>query len=139
MTTAINVAPLRRSAVYKAAEVIVARGPHAREALLVAVDFGVQGTHTDKLKQAFDGGWLYLRADGLIDVTEFARNHIAAQAPKEKYIGQITPSQYRPNVFESQGLSKKNIPNRRGQRNDIPAWSVKPDGHSIKSIGGGEA
>lgn len=139
MTTNINVAPLSRSAVYKAAELIIATGPRTLEALFVAVDFGVKSSRAEKLRLAFEANWLRQGEDGQIDVTDFARNHIAAQAPKKQYVGQITPAQCRPNIYASQGLSKKHIPNRRGQRNDIPAWSVKPDGHSIKSIGGGEA
>ena len=125
MTTSLNIAPLGRSAVYKAAELIMASGPLTLEALFVAVDFGVKSSRAEKLRLAFEANWLVQDKDGQIDVTDFARKHIAAQAPKKQYFGQITPSQYRPNVFESQGLSKKHIPNRRGQRNDIPAWSVR--------------
>lgn len=126
MTANLNIAPLSRSAVYKAAELIIASGPRTLESLFVAVDFGVKSSRAEKLRLAFEANWLCQDDDGQIDVTEFARNHIAAQGPKKQYIGQITPSQYRPNVFESQGLSKKNIPRRGGMRSDIPDWS-KPD------------
>lgn len=125
MTTNLNIAPLSRSAVYKAAELIIATGPRTLESLFVAVDFGVKASRAEKLRLAFEANWLRQDDDGQIDVTDFARNHIASQAPKKQYIGQIAPSTYRPSVFASQGLSKKNIPNRRGQRNDIPAWSVR--------------
>ncbi|MFK3741411.1 hypothetical protein [Massilia sp. TN1-12] len=130
MTSNINVAPLRRSAVYKTAELIIATGPRTLESLFVAVDFGVKSSRAEKLRLAFEANWLVQDKDGQIDVTDFARNHIAAQTPKMQYIGEITPAQYRPNIYASQGLSKKNIPNRRGQRNDIPAWSVREIGSS---------
>jgi hypothetical protein len=138
MSKFTSVIPTTRAAVYKAAELIVANGPQSREALSVAIDFGVKGTHVEKLRQAIEGDWLVERASGLIDVTESTRAHFASQAPKEKYIGQITPAQYRPSVFASPGLSKKNIPSRRGQRDDIPAWSVR-DKASLKSLSGGES
>lgn len=39
--------------------------------------------------------------------------------------GVPTAPAYRGNVFASQGLSKQYIPNRRGPRADVPAWSVR--------------
>ena len=137
MTT--KTAPYIKSAIYLAAEHLELSGPLSRDTLFAAVDFGPAAGRMEKLNHAYEIGWLWQTPAGSIDLTETTRKHFVDKRPKEKYIGQIVPAQYRPNVFASPGLSKKNIPSRRGMRNDIPAWSVKPDGHSIKSIGGGEA
>jgi hypothetical protein len=118
---------------------ILASGPRTVEQLFVEIDFGAHGTQKPKIREAIHAGWIYETPAGMIDVTEPVREHFAQPAPKEKYIGQITPAQYRPSVFASDRISPKNIPNRRGPRADVPAWSVKPDGYSIKSIGGSDA
>jgi len=137
--TTTKVAPNTGSAIYKAAAHLEHSGPISSESLFAVVDFGPVAGRQVKLNRAYELGWLQQTPAGTIDLTEGARQHFASKRPKEKYVGQIVPAQYRGNVFASPGLSKKNIPSRRGQRDDIPAWSVKPDGHSIKSIGGGKA
>jgi hypothetical protein len=135
--TATKTAPYIASAIYKAAAHLEQSGPLSSASLFVAIDFGPARTRQAKLDHAFQIGWLEVTPGGSIDLTETTRAHFAEKRPKEGYVGQIVPAQYRPNVFASPGLSKKFIPSRRGMRDDIPAWSVKPDGHSIKSIGGG--
>jgi hypothetical protein len=137
--TTTKTAPYIKSAIYLAAAHLERSGPLSSESLFVAIDFGPTRTRQAKLEHAYQIDWLQVTPAGTIDLTESARQHFAGKRPKEGYVGQIVPAQYRPNVFASQGLSKKFIPSRRGQRDDIPAWSVKLDGHSIKSIGGGEA
>jgi hypothetical protein len=137
--TTIKTAPYVGSAAYKAAVHLEQSGPLPSEMLFVAVDFGPKKSRQAKLDHAYEIGWLEMTPAGTIGLTESTRAHFAEKQPKEGYVGQIVPAQYRPNVFASPGLSKKFIPSRRGMRDDIPAWSVKPDGHSIKSIGGGEA
>lgn len=139
MTVEKALTPFKSSAIYKAAELIITAGPRSMEVLQAEIDMGPKHARQKKLDHAFDIGWLCETPARTIDVTEKTRQHFAEQESGSKPIGQITPAQYRPNVFASQGLSKKNIPNRRGMRLDIPEWSVKPDGYSIKSIHGGEA
>jgi len=117
--------PNTSSAIYKAAALIDVQGPMFASALFEAVDFGIQAERMNKLRHAFDLRWLCETPAGTVDLTENSRQHFVSRRPKEKYIGQIVPAQYRPNVFASPGLSKKNIPSRRGQRDDIPAWSVR--------------
>ena len=62
--------------------------------------------------------------DSNIQIPAFGEDNAKAEESAEP-IGQITPAQYRPSVFASQGLSKRYIPTRRGTRLDIPAWSVR--------------
>jgi hypothetical protein len=65
---------------------------------------------------------------------------IAQVEERVEPIGKITPTlpQYRPSVFASQGISKKNIPNRHGLRpasDSAPAWSRR-ESLSIRTISG---
>jgi hypothetical protein len=128
--------PSPRSAAGKAIALIIASGPRTTERLFVEVDFGAHGTKLKKLRDAILDGWLCETPAGAIDVTEASREHFSPK-PKEQYIGQITPAQYRGN-WRAGVLSKLNIPDRRGRR-DVPGWSVKPDGYSIKTVTGGDA
>jgi len=126
MTAMIATAfPSSRGAAYKACELIITQGPMTVEQLLAAIDFGVHGTQKAKITAAIQAGWIYETTASTIDVTESVREHFAALAPKEKYAGEMTPPAYRPNIFASQGLSKRYIPDRRGLRADVPAWSVR--------------
>lgn len=131
--------PTTRSAAYKAIMQIIASGPRTAEQLFAEVDFGAHSTQKPKLRQAIQAGWIIEKPDQMLDASQAVRQHFADVAPKEQYIGQITPAQYRPNIFASSGLSKKNIPNSRGTRTDIPEWSQRPEGFGFKSIAGGVA
>lgn len=139
--TLFQVTPHRSAAIYTAAAIIHKQGPMPREQLFARMDFGPENKRAHKLREAFETGWLRETTSGFISLTDFSKRHFERETPKE-YVGQITPARYQRNVFEGQGLSKKNIPKRGGLRPEsdaAPAWSVKPDGYSIKSIGGGEA
>jgi hypothetical protein len=126
--------PTRQSAIYHAAVHIIANGPRTATRLFTEVDFGASWTRMSKLRAAIENGWL-VETDAGIDVTDATRAHFAAPAPKEPYIGQITPARYHAD-WRTGSLSKKHIPNRRGPRADVPDWSVKADGYSIKTAGG---
>jgi len=140
MTAMISAAfPSRRGAAYKACELLTAQGPRTVEQLLVAIDFGSKGTQKTKLLAAIDAGWIYETPAGMVDVTEPVKQHFAALAPKEKSAaaGQVVEPQYRGD-WRGSTLSRQHIPNRRGPRADVPAWSVR-ETVSIKTIGGREA
>jgi hypothetical protein len=138
MTTPfIQVVPSKSAAIYTAALIIDKRGAMPRDELFARMDFGPAVTREKKLQQAFDTDWLRETQTGFISLTDYSKRHLELDKPKEEYVGQVTPTTYRPNVFASPGLSKRYIPNRRGPRDDVPAWSVKPDGCSVKSAGGG--
>jgi hypothetical protein len=139
MTIGKAITPIKSCAIYKAAALISSSGPRSIAALHAEIDFGPKHSREKKLDHAFDIGWLCETEGGAIDVTENTRQHFAEQEPSNKPIGQITPAQYRPSVFASPGLSKKNIPDRRGMRLDIPDWSRRPEGFSLKGVAGGEA
>jgi hypothetical protein len=141
MTTPfIQVAPSKSAAIYTAALIIDKRGAMPRDELFARMDFGPAVTREKKLQQAFDTDWLGETQTGFISLTDYSKRILDRDKPKEEYVGQITPTTYRPNVFASPGLSAQHIPKRGGLRpaSDLaPAWSVKPDGCSVKSAGGG--
>lgn len=117
--------PTTRSAAYKAIMQIVAHGPRTAEQLFTDVDFGAHSTQRPKLRQAIQAGWIIEKPQGMLDVSAAVRQHFAEELPKEAFVGQITPAQYRPSVFASPGLSKKYQINSRGMRVDIPSWSMR--------------
>jgi hypothetical protein len=125
-------------AIYKAAALINSSGPHQLIELFTSIDFGPPKNRQEKLDHAYDIDWLRQTPDGRLDVTEKARQYFADQEPKTQYIGQIAAPQYRGD-WRTGSLSKQHIPNRRGPRADAPEWSVRPDGYSIKSLGGRES
>jgi hypothetical protein len=128
--------PQKSSAIYHAAALIIRCGPHQLIELYTSIDFGPAKNRQVKLDHAFDIDWLRPTPDGRLDVTEKARQYFADQEPKERYIGQTTPAPNW-NVYERPALSKKNIPNSRGTRQDIPEWSVRSPGFGMKSVPGG--
>jgi hypothetical protein len=137
--------PIKSSAIYKAAELINSAGPRSKEVLLTEIDFGPKKERHGKFEHAFSIGWLCETPAGTIDVTEKSRKFFAYAEPNGEPIGEIKPAptlpQYRGDWRGSQGISKKNIPNRRGLRpaSDLaPAWSVR-ETVSIKTISGGDA
>lgn len=108
--------------------------------LFVAVNFGSSvDQRAIALQSAIRGGWLIETAQGKIACSQAALDYYDAQEGKtdEAYVGQIVPAPVR-NVFASTGLSKKYHINSRGLRLDIPQWSQRPDGFTVKSVAGGD-
>jgi len=134
ITALIQATPGRSADIYTAAAIIDKAGPMQRVELFAAMDFGPSNNRENKLREAFETGWLRETPSGHIELTEYSKRHFEAQKPKEKYVGEMTPPAYRPSIFASQGLSKRYIPDRRGPRADVPAWSVR-ESVSIKTIG----
>lgn len=132
----IQVTPNKSATIYAAASMLHKRGPMTRDQLFAAMDFGPKGGREEKLRQAFDFDWLRETPAGQIEVTEFAGRHFDCNKPRAALAGEPTAPAYRGNVFASPGLSKQYIPNRRGPRADVPAWSVR-EKLSIKTAGGG--
>lgn len=125
------------SAIYQAAVHINQVGPITVDALFKAVYFGAGSDRMTKLRYAFEINWLYQTIGGTIDVTDSTREHFSTKSEKQPYVGQKAPAPYRKNMFESQGLSARYIPDwRRTMRADVPAWSVR-DKVSTQT-GGGE-
>jgi len=124
ITALIQVTPNKSATIYAAATVIAKCGPMLREELYATMDFGPSHTRETKLREAFETDWLRETPSGQVELTEYARRHLEAQKPKETYVGQITPAQYRGD-WRKGSLSKQYIPNRRGPRADVPAWSIR--------------
>jgi hypothetical protein len=135
----LNIVPSILSAIYSAAVHIKQVGPLTADHLFLAVDFGTGSDARKKLSYAFEINWLRQTPDGKIELTESSTQHFAPTKQKVPYVGQKAAPAYRGNVFAGEGLSKKHIPNSRGTRSDIPAWSQRPEGFGFKSISGGEA
>lgn len=133
----IQVTPNKSATIYAAASMLHKRGETMTRAdLFATIDFGPANNRDNKLQQAFDTNWLQ-EADGKIGLTDYSQRHFDCRKVKAANDGVPTAPAYRGNVFASQGLSKQYIPNRRGPRADVPAWSVR-ETLSIKTIGGGE-
>ena len=115
-------------------------GSSTEAELFVAVEFGPSRHERGlALQAAIRNGWLIETERGKIACSPAAVEYYDDQEGKkeEPYIGQIAPAPQR-NVFASPGLSKKYQINSRGSRQDIPDWSQRAEGFSIKGIAGGE-
>jgi len=122
--------PKKGQAAAIAGEHLYGTGPLAARDLLAAVDFGGKSMpKEDALQRAMTSGWLMEQADGRINLSQAARSHYDKLAGLEEveYVGQIAAVRMPPDVFTRPPLSKKYIPNPRGTRQDIPAWSVRTD------------
>lgn len=130
----------RGTASYAAGEYLHKHGPMSPHALFAVVDMGHKSGHQeDTLQRGIRSGWLVQQDDGKISISTFARAHYdTLEGEKVRPVGQIAAMREQPSVFARPALSKKYIPNSRGIRQDIPAWSVREQA-SFKSVGGGEA
>jgi hypothetical protein len=135
--TLIQATPNKSATIYAAAALIEKQGPMHRVQLFAAMDFGPEKTREAKLREAFESDWLCETPAGQIDLTDFSLRHFEKQKPKAAYVGQVAPPAYRSD-WRAGSLSKANIPNRRGPRADVPAWSVR-ETLTIVTIGGREA
>jgi len=130
----------RGTAAYAAGEYLYKNGAMPVRELFAAVDLGRKSTPKDEaLQRALTYGWLIER-NGKIDISPSACAHFNALAGVEVVtpVGQIAAPRQPVDVFARPPLSKKYIPNPRGTRHDVPAWSVR-DKASFKNLGGGEA
>lgn len=119
--------PTRGTAAFAAGEHLYKHGPMKEQDLEAALDaIGEAKLKGDALQRALRTGWLTEQQDGRIAVSLFARVFYdrLAGIVHVKYVGQTAAPRHS-NVFASPGLSKKYIPNSRGSRVDIPAWSVR--------------
>ena len=130
----------RGTASYAAGEYLHKNGPMSPHALFAVVDMGHKvGHQEDTLQRGIRSGWLDQQDDGRIGISNFARAHYdQLEGEKVRPAGQVAAMREPVSVFTRPALSKKHIPNPRGLRQDIPAWSVR-EKTSFKSLGGGEA
>jgi hypothetical protein len=111
--------PQRASAAYKAGEYLHKNGPQTEEELFAAVKFGTRpGDRARRLQDAIIDGWLTTTPNGLVALTDAARDHFAK--PKSRYVGKVAlPRQI--DVMNRPPY----VPPKRVIRDDVPAWSVR--------------
>jgi len=131
---------MRGTAAYAAGAHLHKHGPMNQHALFAVVDMGHKTGHQeDTLQRAISSGWLVEQDDEKINISSFARAHYdQLEGEKERPVGQIAASREPADVFARPPLSKRFIPNPRGTRQDIPAWSVR-SGVRFKNLSGGDA
>lgn len=140
----IDLLAKRGAAQYIAAAHIFKYGPQTPGELFSIANFGLKShVRQGRLERALDSGWLVETLEGKVDIGAIARKHFEEEAsegakPEDKPIGQIAAAREPVNVFTRPPLSKKYIPNPRGLRQDIPAWSVR-SGAAFKTVAGGGA
>lgn len=125
--------PAQGTASRMAAEYLFKNGPATELEILMAVDFGCdRAKREEKLQRSIGAGVLTQRADDKLDCSAEAKaffEKLAGDQGETKPIGEIKPAptlpQYRGDWRASSGLSKRNIPNSRGTRLDIPEWSIR--------------
>ena len=126
---AIRTAP-RNGTSYAAGRHLHKHGPLTERELFAAIPFGSRCTRAeDVLQRALTSGWLSLLPDGRIGISSFARAHYdQLSGEAERPVGQIATVRTPTDVFARPPLSRKYMPNPRGTRQDIPAWSVRAPG-----------
>jgi len=117
----------RGTASYAAGEYLHMHGPMSPHALFAVVDMGHKAGHQeDTLQRGIRSGWLVQQDDGKISISNFARVHYdQLEGEKVRPAGQVAAMREPVSVFTRPALSKKHMPNPRGLRQDIPAWSVR--------------
>jgi len=132
--------PTRGTAAFAAGEHLYKHGPMKEQDLEAALNaIGEAKLKGDALQRALRTGWLTVQQDGRIAVSLFARVSYdrLAGIVHVKHVGQVAAAR-QSDVFARPALNKKYIPDRRGLRQDIPAWSVRSE-TSFKTVGGGGA
>lgn len=118
---------MRGTAAYAAGAYLHKHGPMNQHALFALIDMGHKTSHQeDTLRRAIRSGWLLEQDDGKISISSFARAHYdKLEGEKARPVGQIAAMRQPADVFARPPLSKRFIPDPRGTRQDIPAWSVR--------------
>ncbi|MGJ9420436.1 hypothetical protein ACHAC9_22170 [Massilia sp. CMS3.1] len=95
----------------------------------------------DALQCAIQAGWLKITSDDKVECSPFARAHYDQLEGRitAKQMGDIALPRVGFNAYDRPPLSKKNIPNSRGMRLDMPDWSMRPAGFGFKSAGARES
>jgi hypothetical protein len=125
---------------YRAGEYLFKNGPVSKEGLFLAVPFPhAPLRREDALQRAIRAGWLIETLDGKIACSSTAIEFYEDKAYEAatKPMGQVAGPRNQVNLLDRPSLSKKNMPNSRGIRQDIPKWSERPVGFGFKSIAGG--
>lgn len=129
--------PQSQSAAYRAAALINKTGPIPRAELFAKVHFSHKpGNQKQMLDRAIASGWLEEIPAG-VALTMFARSHFGdVEEPAAKYVGQVAEKRTVIPVYERPALSRKHIPSSRGNRDDVPEFSVRAP-VSFRTLAGG--
>lgn len=138
MTTARPI-PLTNSPAYRAAAHLFHTGPLQAEVMFDQMGYDKKACRRRQaLSRVLMTGWLVEGPRG-VDLSDEARAHFAAlphAAPvvKEKYVGQVAAPRLplRP-LYEGQ-LSAKFRVSSKGNRDDVPAFSVREEGFRSHSV-----
>lgn len=112
---------------YLAGQHLHKTGPLPKAELFAAVSFGAKPhRREDVLNRAIEIGWLTVNPDGKISCSADAHEYYDSLAAKQGQApaAETVQPQYRGD-WRKGSLSAKHIPNRRGPRADVPAWSVR--------------
>jgi hypothetical protein len=117
-------------------------GPQHEADLYLVIDFGCAACkRSQRIEGAIRDGWIVLDGDRLA-CGAAARAHYSEMENDEangfRLVGEKATSRDQGNVFDRPALSRKHIPNARGMREDVPAWSVREAGFCMKTVSGGE-
>jgi hypothetical protein len=126
---------------YIAGEYLHKNGPQTEDALFDGLKSTLGRSRRDEsIQGGLRSGWLVSSYDGKIDCSEFARSHYdkLEGKPVVKFVGQVAAPREAFNAYDRPPLRKAYMPNARGTRLDIPAWSVRENA-SFKIVAGGEA
>lgn len=113
---------------FAAGEHLYKNGPMHERDLLANLVCGLRANdQREALQGAIQAGWLRIAADDKIECSPFARAHYDQREGKiaVKSTGDVALPRLAFNAFQRPPLSKRHIPNSRGSRQDVPAWSVR--------------
>lgn len=119
--------PKSDSAAYQAAAIIHKSSPQTAAQLIGQIDFGSRPSNrVGKIESAAASGWL-VDIGGVFHLGDAARAHFdAIEMPTPAYVGQVAaPREPITPLHEVKPLSRKHIPDARGNRNDVPGYSVR--------------
>lgn len=127
--------PAPHTASYRASAHLHKSGPLTPEQLLAAVHFAAKpSSRLISLDSVLRTGWL-VEIAGKIDISEDARSFFEGVEPV-KLAGQIAAVRDHGSVYDRPALSRKHIPSSRGNRDDVPEFSVRAP-VSFRTLAGG--
>lgn len=140
MTVSTARMPQKESAAYRAAALIYKVGPLSRDELFAKVHFSdIRKNCSTILRSAVSSGWL-IEQSGVVVLTDISRAyfvelHAQAVEVAPPYIGQVATSRVS-SAYDRPLISKRNIPNSQGNRDDVPEFSRR-NGVRCFSVAGG--
>jgi hypothetical protein len=134
-------APTTGTFAFLAGEYLYKVGPAPERDLFAEVRTDLRlHERAETLQGVIRSGWLTVAQSGHIECSAIARAHYdqLAGVVEVKYVGQIAAPREAFNAYDRPPLRKAYMPNSRGLRQDVLAWSVRPAGFGFKNAGGGD-